>query len=68
LAEPSGGLPFDVVLTEDDGHRHTVGQFFALPLARRIRLILDRRLRFFRGTEPVDIHVGLHALMGARRS
>jgi hypothetical protein len=67
VAESASNLPFDIVVTEDDGHRHTTDQFFGLPLARRIRLILDRRLQFFRGIEPVDIHVGLRALMGGRR-
>jgi hypothetical protein len=68
LDDSAARLPFDYVVTQDDGRRLTVAEFFSLPLARRIRLILDRRLEFFRGPEKIDIHVGLQALMGARRS
>lgn len=61
-------LPFDTVVTRDDGRRLTVKQFFALPLARRIRLILEHDLEFFRGDKPVNTRTGLQALMDARRS
>jgi len=66
VAPTSDDLPFDTVAT-GDGRRRSVPEFFALPLTQRIKMILDNQLTFFRGQEPIDVHVGLQALMKVKR-
>jgi len=58
------GLPFDrVELTSGAGERVlSVQQFCDLPLAERLRAVLERRVNFFRGSEPVEQREALKAL------
>jgi hypothetical protein len=58
------GLPFDrVELSSEGGTRAlSVQQFCALPLAERLRAVLERRVRFFSGSQPVESREALKAL------
>jgi hypothetical protein len=57
-------LPFDRIVVVDGGVRRdmSVGDFFKLPLERRIEHILSRQLEFRRGAQDVDSRVALRAL------
>lgn len=57
-------LPFDrVELAGTDGRRNlSVDQFCHLPLAERLRAVLENRVSFFRGGELVDSREALKAL------
>lgn len=62
-------LPFDSILVDDvpPPRAVTVAEFLAIPLAVRVRLIMEKRLRFFRGEASVELGVGLRSLMNAAR-
>ena len=62
-------LPFDTVLIEEEPARPalTVEEFLAIPLGVRVRLIMEKRLRFFRGEAAIELGVGLRGLMNAAR-
>lgn len=57
-------LPFDrVEMTSEQGTRlMSVQQFCELPLAERLRVVLERRVRFFHGTMLVESREALKAL------
>jgi len=57
-------LPFDRVKISEEGDQRTVAlpEFLAFPLPRRIRLILERRVEFFLGSEPIERRTALQAL------
>jgi hypothetical protein len=62
-------LAFDSVVVDDGGERTlSVGAFLEMPLDQRIRLNFARKLRFFRGREPVPSDVALRSLMAAARA
>lgn len=58
------GLPFNqVVLTTADGARRlTVDEFSAVPLAERVRAVLEQRVQFLLDGNPVDPREALNAL------
>jgi hypothetical protein len=58
-------LPFDRLMIIRDGveHSSSIREFLALPLPERISLILQGRLKFFRGETPVDRSVALKSLI-----
>lgn len=58
-------LPFDRVFIEKNGVESEVSleTFLALPLSERIRLILERRLRFRDGAMEIDRSAALKSLM-----
>jgi hypothetical protein len=53
---PENALPFDRVVVVDGSLQRelTVAAFLALPLALRVRYVLDGGLKFFQGNTPVD--------------
>jgi hypothetical protein len=57
-------LPFDRLVIVVDGvdHPTSIANFLALPLPERVSLILQRRLKFFKGNTPVDRSIGLKSL------
>ncbi len=59
------GLPFDTILVGDEKRPLSVEQFLRLPLNERIALILDRKLSFREGEQPVDRALALKKLMEA---
>ena len=61
-------LPFDAVMLDLGAEKRLMSayEFMHLPLADRIRYILERRIEFRKGTLPVDRSVGLQSLMGAQ--
>ena len=61
-------LPFDaVVVREDNGEQELdVEAFLAMPLARRIQMILQRRLEFLSHGDAVDLGVALRTLRTLR--
>lgn len=62
-------LPFDaVVIRRGEARDHySTYDFLRLPLTERIQVILERRVEFFSGGQPVDRSVALQSLMGAPR-
>lgn len=62
-------LPFDsVAIDETSGEqRLSLEEFLAIPLGTRVRWIMEKRLRFFRGGSAVDRGLGLRSLMVAAR-
>lgn len=57
-------LPFDRVRINEEGNHATLtlGEFLAFPLPHRIRLLLERRVDFFLGSEPIERRTALQAL------
>jgi hypothetical protein len=52
-----------VVLTNNDKTMSlTAAEFFALPLAERLRAIFERRLEFYAGNDKVDSVVALQSI------
>lgn len=62
--------PFDrVVVSDRDGQRQlTPGEFFALPLSSRIRMVLERTVTFYLGRVEIDRNAALEALRRIRVS
>lgn len=59
-------LTFDT-MRDETGKSFTVDEFLALPLHLRIALILQGKLTFLRGGEPVDQSKALKSLMDTAR-
>jgi hypothetical protein len=61
-------LPFDaVVVRGDNGEQQLdVEAFLAMPLARRIQMILQRRLEFLSNGDAVDLGAALRTLRTLR--
>jgi hypothetical protein len=57
-------LPFNQVIvnTEDGPRQLTVAQFTAIPLAERVRAMLEKRVEFLLDGQPVDTREALNAL------
>jgi len=57
-------LPFnEVVVTTPSGSRLlTADQFSAIPLAERVRALLEKRVEFFQDGAPIDTRDALNAL------
>ncbi len=49
-----------------DGELVSLDDFFAIPLPDRVRMLLERRVAFFSGAEPVEASVALSGLRRAR--
>ena len=62
-------LPFDAVVIKRGEARdqYSSYDFLRLPLNDRIQAILERRVEFLRGGQPVDRSVALQSLMGQPR-
>lgn len=60
-------LPFDTVLIDEAPPPLSVEEFLAIPLGVRVRLIMEKKLRFFRGEAAIELGVGLRGLMNAAR-
>jgi len=62
-------LPFDAVVISRGEARdlYSSYDFLRLPLPDRIQVILERRVEFLKGGEPVDRSVALQSLMGQPR-
>lgn len=64
------GLPFDSIVIEDSAageQRLTLEEFLAIPLATRVKYIMEKKLRFFLGEALVERALGLRTLMMAAR-
>ena len=62
-------LPFDSIAIDDVSgeQRLSVEEFLAIPITRRVKWIMEKRLRFFMGGSSVDRGLGLRSLMSAAR-
>jgi hypothetical protein len=59
------------VVIQDGDHSAdlSVGEFLAMPLDRRVRLVLEQRLKFFdEAGKPLSAADGLKLLRGARET
>lgn len=56
-------FPFDTAIVTEDGleQRLDVPAFLAMPLHRRVRLILERRVSLFLRDEPVSLGQALRS-------
>jgi hypothetical protein len=56
-------LPFDMVIVSEEGaeHRLDAHSFLAMPLHRRVRLILERRVALFLRDRPVSLGQALRS-------
>ncbi|MBK6696038.1 MAG: hypothetical protein IPG50_28085 [Myxococcales bacterium] len=65
---PAVGWPFDRILIARDGatREMTPEQFFALPLAERIEVVVQRRASFWAGSAEVDAKEALARIRAAR--
>jgi hypothetical protein len=61
--------PIDMVVIHEIGGQRRVSpdQFLRLPLDLRVKLILERKIRFMNGDEAVDQQTGLRELLEAAR-
>jgi hypothetical protein len=59
---------FDTVENTEDHRRMTVSEFLALPMHERVGMILEQKVRFYRGQEVVDMRTALQSLMDRHRS
>lgn len=59
-------LSFDraiITTPEEPAEELTAAEFLALPLHRRVRYVLQRKVEFFRGGTPVERSEALKGLM-----
>jgi hypothetical protein len=66
---PPASLPFDSIELRDGDERRVigVGSFLEIPLTERVRLLLEKRVRFLRRGAEVDVKVALAAIYDTRR-
>ena len=62
-------LPFDSIAIDDVSgeQRLSIEEFLAVPITTRVKWIMEKRLRFFRGASVIDRGLGLRSLMVAAR-
>jgi len=66
---PPASLPFDAIELREGEERRVIGigSFLEIPLTERVRLLLEKRVRFLKRGVEVDAKVAIAAIYEARR-